>query len=84
MENKKWIIICIIGGILMLISSVVRNVSFFALIFGIASDILGPESSAMFSLVLQLFSYMVLGGNCSNHWSVDCCLKSVFYREIHY
>ncbi|MHA1729233.1 MAG: hypothetical protein ACTSWY_10940 [Promethearchaeota archaeon] len=65
MENKKWIITCIIGGILMLISSIVGNVSFFILIFGIASSIIDPESALTFSIILQIFSIIATGGGIS-------------------
>jgi len=65
MENKKWIILCIIGGILIFVSSIVGSASFFTLIFSYASDILGPDSAAIFSLILQIFTYIALGGGIS-------------------
>ncbi|MHA1689835.1 MAG: hypothetical protein ACTSYC_08885 [Promethearchaeota archaeon] len=65
MENKKWIITCIIGGILMFISSIVGNVSFFILVFEIASNIIGPESAVVFSIILQVFFFIAMGGGIS-------------------
>ena len=65
MENKKWMIMCLIGGILMIISSVVGSVSFFALVFDILSDYVGAEVAAILSIVLQIFGYIALGGGIS-------------------
>ncbi len=62
MENKKWIVICIIGGILMFVSSVVGNISFYAFIFGIAIAVLGPQSAAIFSIVFLIFYFIALAG----------------------
>ncbi|MBD3195700.1 MAG: hypothetical protein GF317_11625 [Candidatus Lokiarchaeota archaeon] len=64
MENKKWIAICIIGGIFMIIGSTVGSVSFFATIFGIASG-LAPELQPIFNIVLTVFTYIALGGGVS-------------------
>ncbi len=49
----------------MLISSIVGNVSFFILIFGIASSIIGPESALTFSIILLIFSIIATGGGIS-------------------
>lgn len=65
MENKKWILLCILGGVLMLIGSIVGNVTFFALIFSVAEEQLGAESAAAFSLILTIFSYIAMGGGIS-------------------
>jgi len=65
MEDKKWIVICIIGGLLMLISSVVGSVSFFALVFAEASKRLGPETALVLSIILMIFTIVALGGGIS-------------------
>lgn len=65
MENKKWIVICIIGGLLMFISSIVGSVSFYALVFSVVSGILGPVAAATLSIVLLVFTYIALGGGIS-------------------
>ncbi|MHA1490172.1 MAG: hypothetical protein ACTSRI_11030 [Promethearchaeota archaeon] len=65
MENKKWMIVCLIGGILMIISSVVGSVSFFALIFGILTNYVGADVAVILSIVLQIFGYIAMGGGIS-------------------
>ncbi len=61
--EKKWLYFCTLGGILMIISSVVGSVSFFALVFGIASDILGPETAFVLMIILLIFAIVAgLGG----------------------
>ena len=61
--EKKWVWLCILGGILMIISSAVGSVSFFALVFGIASDLLGEEVALALSIVLTIFAIIAaLGG----------------------
>ena len=61
--EKKWIWLCILGGLLMFISSVVGSVSFFALVFAIASDLLGSEAAFILSIVLTIFAIIAgLGG----------------------
>jgi len=65
MEDKKWIVICIIGGLLMFISSVVGSVSFFALVFSEASKHLGAEAALVLSIILLIFSIVAMGGGIS-------------------
>ena len=61
--EKKWVLLCILGGILMIISSAVGSVSFFALVFGIASDLLGEEVALALFIVLTIFAFIAaLGG----------------------
>lgn len=61
--EKNWVWLCILGGILMIISSVVGSVSFFALVFDFASDLLGSEAAFVLSIVLTIFAIIAgLGG----------------------
>ena len=63
MVEKKWVWLCILGGILMIISSIIGSVSFFALVFGLASDLLGSEAAFILSIVLIIFAFIAgLGG----------------------
>ena len=63
MVEKKWVSLCILGGILMILSSIIGSVSFFALVFGIASDLLGSEAAYILSTVLIIFAFIAgLGG----------------------
>ncbi|MBD3214847.1 MAG: hypothetical protein GF311_19705 [Candidatus Lokiarchaeota archaeon] len=64
MENKKWIVLCIIGGILMIIGSVVGDVTFFTMVFSILEDA-NPGLAPILNLVLRIFTYIALGGGAS-------------------
>ncbi|TXT62971.1 MAG: conserved membrane protein of unknown function [Promethearchaeota archaeon] len=64
MENKKWILLCLIGGILMIIGSVVGDVTFFAMVFSILEDA-NPDLAPILNLVLRIFNYIALGGGAS-------------------
>lgn len=64
MENKKWMIFCGIGGILMIIGSTVGDVSFFATIFAIITDA-NPTLAPILGIILRVFNYIALGGGIS-------------------
>ena len=49
----------------MLIGSVVGNISFFRTVFALASEELGVEAAQIFSIVLQIFGYIAMGGGIS-------------------
>jgi len=49
----------------MFISSIVGSASFFALVFDLVSGYLGPAAAATFSIVLQIFTYIAMGGGIS-------------------
>ena len=65
MEDKKWIVICIIGGVLMFLSAIIGSASFFALVFAEASKHLGPEVALVLSIILIIFTIVALGGGIS-------------------
>ena len=54
MENKKWILVCIIGGILMILGSVIGSISFFETIFEYLSAEIGETMANILSIILQL------------------------------
>jgi hypothetical protein len=64
-ENKKWIFLCIVGASLMIIGSVVGNPTIFAFIFGVAVEYVGPETERYLSIILNIFTYIALGGGIS-------------------
>ena len=64
LENKKWMILCAIGGALMLIGSTVGDVGFFATIFAIITSEV-PELAPILNLILRIFNYIALGGGVS-------------------
>ena len=65
MENKKWIILCIIGGILMIISSVVGSIAFFEILFSYIEADVGEDIAKIVSLVIQILGYVAMGGGIS-------------------
>ena len=65
MENKKWILLCIVGGILMIISSVVGSISFFETLFSLIEDDVGEDVAKIVSLVIQILAYIAMGGGIS-------------------
>ena len=65
MENKKWIFLCILGGALMIIGSMVGNPTIFTFIFGVAAEHVGPKTQSVLSLILNIFTYIALGGGIS-------------------
>lgn len=64
MENKKWIIICIIGGILMILSGTVGNISFYETIFNPIMRYISAIAPIL-KIILQIFSYIAMGGGIS-------------------
>ena len=65
MENKKWILLCIIGGILMIISSVVGSIAFFETLFSLIEADVGEDVAKIVSLVIQILGYVAMGGGIS-------------------
>ncbi|MFX0083523.1 MAG: hypothetical protein ACFE94_17385 [Candidatus Hodarchaeota archaeon] len=65
MENKKWILLCIIGGILMIISSVVGSITFFETLFSLIEADVGEDVAKIVSLVIQILAYVAMGGGIS-------------------
>ena len=65
MENKKWILMCIVGGILMILGSVIGSISFFETIFGYLSDEIGETMANVLSIILQILFYIAMGGGTS-------------------
>ena len=65
MENRKWILICIIGGILMIISSVIGSITFFETLFSLIEADVGEDVAKIISLVIQILGYIAVGGGIS-------------------
>ncbi len=65
MEHKKWIILCFIGGVLMVISSVVGSVGFIGTVLTLAAEALGVETTQYFSILLTVLGYIAAGGGIS-------------------
>ena len=65
MEHKKWILLCIIGGALMITSSLVGSVGFYGRLLELASGYVGPKTQRVLEIVLLVFSYFAAGGGIS-------------------
>lgn len=62
MEHKKWVILCIIGGALMLLSSVVGRVGFIGTLITLLIGVVTPEIQLILEIVLTVFSYIAAAG----------------------
>lgn len=65
MEHKKWIILCIVGGALMITSSLVGSVGFYGRLLELASGYVGPKTQRVLEIILIVFSYIAAGGGIS-------------------
>lgn len=65
MQNKKWVILCIIGGILMILGSTIGSIAFFEMIFGLLQGILSQSLLKIVDLVLKVLAYIAGGGGVS-------------------
>ncbi|MFX1321032.1 MAG: hypothetical protein ACFFAQ_05235 [Promethearchaeota archaeon] len=65
MKNFGWILLCIIGGILMIIGSVIGSVAFFETLFSYIEADVGEDVAKIVSLVIQILAYIALGGGIS-------------------
>ena len=65
MEHKKWVILGIIGGALMLLSSVVGRVGFLGTLITLLSGHVAPEIQQVLDLILTVFTYIAAAGGIS-------------------
>ena len=62
MEHKKWVILCFIGGVLMVLSSGVGSVGFIGTVLSWAAGVLGPDMTQGLSILLRIVGYIGEGG----------------------
>jgi len=65
MEHKKGVILCIIGGALMLLSSVVGRLGFLGTLITLLYGNVTPEIQQILEIILTIFSYIAAGGGIS-------------------
>ena len=65
MEHKKWVILCIIGGVLMLLSSVVGRVGFLGTLLELLAGVVNTEIQRIIETILTIFTYIAAGGGIS-------------------
>ena len=65
MKNFGWILLCIIGGILMIIGSVIGSITFFETLFDLIEADVGEDVAKIVSLVIQILGYIAIAGGIS-------------------
>ena len=65
MKHKKWVFLCIIGGALMITSSLVGSVGFYGRLLSLASGIVSAEVRAVLEIILMVFTYIAAAGGIS-------------------
>ena len=65
MEHKKWVILCVIGGILMLLSSLIGRIGFLGTLLQLLSGIVSPEIQRVIEIILTVFTFIAAGGGIS-------------------
>jgi hypothetical protein len=62
MENKKWIILTLIGGVLMIIGSAVGTTAFYEFLYNFVSDYISEDFKPLISGILGIISFLAAGG----------------------
>ena len=62
MENKKWIILTLIVGALMIIGSAVGSLAFYEFLYNIFSDYITDDLKPLISGILAIISFLAAGG----------------------
>ena len=65
MKHKKWVILCIIGGALMLISSIVGRVGLLGTLLELLAGVVNAEVQRIIEIVLTVFTYIAAAGGIS-------------------
>jgi hypothetical protein len=62
MENKKWIILTLIGGVLMIIGSAVGTIAFYEFLYNLVSGYISEDFKPLISSILGIISFLAAGG----------------------
>ena len=64
-KHKKGVILCIIGGILMLLSSIIGRVGFLGTLLELLAGVVNTEIQRIIETILTIFTYIAAGGGIS-------------------
>ena len=62
MENKKWILLTLLGGVLMIIGSAVGSVAFYEFLYNVLVDYFPEDFKPIASASLTIISFLAAGG----------------------
>ena len=65
MEHKKWVILCIVGGVLMLLSSLVGRIGFLGTLITLLTGHVPPEVQQILDMAFTILTYIAAGGGLS-------------------
>jgi ribosomal protein L40E len=65
MKHKFWILLCIVGGILMIVGSATGSAYFYQYLFNLALPYIGPEFIPFVSAILKVLEYIAYFGGYS-------------------
>ncbi len=60
--DKKWLAVCVFGGILMIIGSVAGDVTVYRMIFDFIEEHVTQDYSMVFSIILTILGVIAAGG----------------------
>jgi len=65
MEHKKDILLCLVGGSLMIIGSLKGSLGFIGKLLSLATNYVSPEIELKIQWLLMIFGYIAAGGGIS-------------------
>ncbi|MHA2394080.1 MAG: hypothetical protein ACXAEX_19265 [Promethearchaeota archaeon] len=65
MEDKKWILLCVIGGTLMILGSTIGNINFFETVYGMLVGTLSETWLDIIRYGLNILAFIAAGGGVS-------------------
>ena len=65
MEHKRGVLLCFIGGALMIFGSVIGSLGFIGKLLSLATNYVNPEIELVIQYILTIFGYIAAGGGIS-------------------
>ena len=63
MKNLIWILLCFLGGILMIIGSAIGSAEFYVYLADLVSSYISPEFMPLVSVILIVLEYLLFMGD---------------------